>query len=341
LTLRENGLTDASVKRTLSLAALLAAFLLALPAHAATFSASPGNINPRKASSVKTAVKKILATGKVPAGWNGNVATGNAGTTSQAYQKATLTSVNIFRKLAGLNPVVFDTDLGAKCAEAALMMSANRQLNHFPPASWQFYTANGAEAAGKSNLFLGFSGPFTIPGYIDDTGTGNEAVGHRRWILWSQSQVMGTGDVLGGGGYSAANALWVLPTGASPAPVVKGGFVAWPYAGSVPNTLVFQRWSFGVPFANFSAAKVSVKRGNKNIPVRIVDRSSTGVGDNTIVFQPKLTYTGTGSSSTVLYQAHLKAPLKQDTYTVTVSNVALSTGGTKTFKYRVKVFPMK
>jgi hypothetical protein len=109
----------------------------------------------------------------------------------------------------------------------------------------------------------------------------------------------------------------------------------------VPNTLVFQRWSFGVPFANFSAAKVSVKRGNKNIPVRIVDRSSTGVGDNTIVFQPKLTYTGTGSSSTVLYQAHLKAPLKQDTYTVTVSNVALSTGGTKTFKYRVKVFPMK
>ncbi|MGH8047327.1 MAG: CAP domain-containing protein [Chthoniobacterales bacterium] len=247
----------------------------------------------------------------------------------------------IFRKLAGLNPVVFDTDLGAKCAQAALMMSANRTLNHFPPPSWQFYTADGATAASNSNLFLGFAGPFTIPGYIDDTGANNTAAGHRRWILWSQSQTMGTGDVLGGGSFQAANALWVLPVGPSPPPAVRGGFVAWPFAGSVPNTLVFQRWSFGVPFADFSGATVKVKLGNRNIPVRIIDRASSGVGDNTIVFEPKLTFTGTGSASTVLYQSHLKAPLKPVTYTVTVANVLLNTGAPKTFKYRVKVFPME
>jgi hypothetical protein len=235
-------------------------------ARATIISADAAAINVRSVPSVKRAVKQLVAAGNVAPGWTGNVATGDAGTTSPAYQLATLKGVNIMRKLAGVPSVVFDTELGAKCAQAALMMSANHQLDHFPPPSWTFYTAGGALAAGHSNLFLGLAGPSTIPGYIDDSGSGNELVGHRRWILWSQSQVMGTGDVLGGGAFSAANALWVLPTGAVPSPTTRGGFVAWPYAGSIPNTLVFQRWSFGVPLADFSAAKVSVKLGTRMSP---------------------------------------------------------------------------
>jgi hypothetical protein len=323
--------------------ALAAAGWLISAAQAATFSANPGSVNIRNVASVKNAVKKIIATGNVPAAWTGNVATGVAGTTSRAYQVATLQSINTFRKLAGLNPVVFDTGLGAKCAQAALMMSANRQLSHDPPASWQFFTADGHEAAGNSNLFLGFAGPFTIPGYIDDTGTGNEEVGHRRWLLYSQAQIMGTGDVLGGGGYSPANAIWVIGN-AAPAPSVRGGFVAWPYAGSIPNTFVFQRWSFGVPGASFSGALVKVKLGRRNVPVRVIDRNTANfsggffVGDNTIVFQPKLTY-APAKFGTILYQSHLKQPTKISVYTVTVSNVVVG-GLSKTFTYRVKVFPM-
>ena len=169
----------------------------------------------------------------------------------------------------------------------------------------------------------------------------NTVVGHRRWILWSQSQVMGTGDILAGGGFSNTNALWVLPTGPSPAPSVRGGFVAWPYAGSIPNTLVFKRWSFGVAFADFSNARVAVKLGNKKVAVKVIEKTAFGIGDNTIVFEPKQTYTGSGSARTVLYQSHLKAPRRPVTYSVTVSNVLLDTGARKTFKYRVKVFPME
>jgi hypothetical protein len=303
-----------------------ASLCLLLPAHAATLTASPGNINVRNVGSVKRAVKQLVATGETAPAWTGNVSAGDAGTVSAAYQVATLKGVNIMRKLAGLPPVVFDTDLSAKCAKAALMMSAN--------------TAEGAEAANHSNLFLGFAGPFTIPSYIDDSGAGNEVVGHRRWILWSQSQTMGSGNVFEGGGFPTTNALWVLPTGATPSPSTRAGFVAWPYAGSIPNTLVFKRWSFAVPFADFAGAKVTVKLGAKKIATRVIDRTSVGFGDNTIVFQPKQAYT-TSHSGGILYQAHLKAPKKPVTYTVTVSNVKLDTGSTKTFKYRVKVFPME
>ncbi|MGH8046824.1 MAG: hypothetical protein ACREKL_06225, partial [Chthoniobacterales bacterium] len=69
------------LRRSPALLALLAAAFLIVPADAATLNASPGSINPRKITSVKNAVKKILATGKVPSGWTGNVAAGVAGTT--------------------------------------------------------------------------------------------------------------------------------------------------------------------------------------------------------------------------------------------------------------------
>lgn len=35
------------------------------------------------------------------------------------------------------------------------MMSANNALSHTPPSTWTSYTANGAEAAGNSNIALG------------------------------------------------------------------------------------------------------------------------------------------------------------------------------------------
>ncbi len=307
---------------------------------AATITANVPAVNVRKIPAVKQAVRRFLATKNVATGWNGNVALGNAGTVSDSYQQATLRAVNTFRALAGVRQITFDSDLNAKCAEAALMMSANRTLNHTPPATFTFFTAAGAEAAGNSNLCLGFGGVFAIPGYVDDSGSNNTIVGHRRWLLWSQSAGMGSGSVFSGGGFSAANALWVLPTAAFPAPSTRNGFIAWPYAGAIPNSFVFKRWSFSHPTADLTQATVRVKKGKKSIPVRIVDRDSTiGVGDRTVVFEPKGKYTGPNFNGTLLYPAHLKAPPRPEIYTVTVSNVNIA-GAKKTFRYRVTVFPM-
>ena len=75
--------------------------------------------------------------------------------------------INYFRAMAGLpGDVVFDTTWNAQCQEAALMMIAEGNLSHSPPTGWACYSADGATAAGKSNLALGNHGPGAIDAYI-------------------------------------------------------------------------------------------------------------------------------------------------------------------------------
>ncbi|NNF64601.1 MAG: hypothetical protein HKN07_10120, partial [Acidimicrobiia bacterium] len=142
--------------------------------------------------------ERFLPQFNVDHGWTGSVATCTAGTTSQAYEDATLETLNYFRAMAGLPAVTFDNTFDAKAQEAALMMKARGTFEgvdpHNPDPSWDCYSADGAEAAGSSNLFLGSAGPAAIYGYVWDFGTGNESVGHRRWILDPEALTMGTGS---------------------------------------------------------------------------------------------------------------------------------------------------
>ena len=61
------------------------------------------------------------------------------------------------------------------------MFVRNADITHNPPSNWLSYTATGAEAAGKSNLAIGFNintyGPAAINGYMQDDGTGNCGAG--------------------------------------------------------------------------------------------------------------------------------------------------------------------
>ena len=52
--------------------------------------------------------------------------------------------------LTQLNPAYNE---GAQAA--ALLMAANQQLSHSPPASWRCFSADAAASAGRSNLMLG------------------------------------------------------------------------------------------------------------------------------------------------------------------------------------------
>lgn len=141
----------------------------------------------------------------VPNDWNGSVAGCNPGTTSTAYTTATMDMVNFFRAMTGLPATVaHEATKDGKSQAAALMMTANNSLSHFPPLTWTCYTADGAEAAGKANLALGAAGASSIQLYIRDPGASNTAVGHRRWILYPRQLEMGTGST------SNANALWVI-----------------------------------------------------------------------------------------------------------------------------------
>ena len=117
------------------------------------------------------------------------------------------------------------------------MFSANDDIDHYPTNAWIWYTPTAAEAAANSNLALGNHGPDAINAYMEDFGPDNQLVGHRRWLLYSRAQEMGTGDVPVNGAFNSANAVWVIGN-FKPAPTPQ--FVAWPNRGFIPHTLCSQ-----------------------------------------------------------------------------------------------------
>jgi hypothetical protein len=253
--------------------------------------------------------------------WNGSVAGCNAGTTSAAYANATMDMVNYYRAMTGLPAAVtHEAVKDDKAQLAALMMTANSSLNHFPPTSWTCYTSGGAEAAGKSNLALGVAGATAITLYMSDPGSGNTALGHRRWILYPPQVAMGTGST------GNANDLWVIGTfGSRPA---SPAVVAWPPAGFVPYQLIYPRWSFSLNASatvDFSNASVSMTRGG--VPVSLtVFTGALGYGDNTLAWETSgLSFTGGGADEDVSVQVNnvlVNGVATNFPYTVTVIDPA-------------------
>ncbi len=281
-------------------------------------------VNPaNRAEVVQLYQNTYKASQGVASSWNGNLSTCTAGTTSQAYMDATILRVNYFRAMAGLpGDVILSNAWNLKAQDAALMMSAQGALSHSPGTNWSCYTVGGAEAAGKSNLALGADAAAAIDLYMDDPGSGgNAAVGHRRWILYPPTKIMGTGNIPATGGW-AANDLWVIGgAGARPS---QPTWVAWPPAGYLPWQILPRssgRWSFSYPGATFTGASVFVQRAGTNVPVTL-ETQAQGYGDNTIVWVPQ------GISAS--------APIGDVSYTVTVSNVVVG-GKSQAFTYSVTI----
>jgi uncharacterized protein YkwD len=263
----------------------------------------------------------------IASGWSGNVAGCNAGDTAAEYKAAILRRINWFRAMAGIPAAVqFDASFSQQAQQAALMMAANQQLSHTPPTNWLCYTTTGAAAAGKSNLTIGRTGPDAIgESYMRDEGANNAAVGHRRWLLYPQTQFMGTGDV---DSALATNALWVQDSnifGARPA--VRDDFVAWPTKGYTPYTLVYPRWSFSYPGADFSTAVLTMVDANGATVATRRETPAAGFGENTLVWFPGNYVDGMSWAK----------PAADTAYQVTISNVKVG-GAARSFTYNVTVF---
>ncbi len=260
--------------------------------------------------------------------WSGDHGSCNPGTTSAAFQQAVLRRINYFRAMAGIPAQVTFSDASLlKAQAAALMMSVNRQLSHSPPAGWTGYSSEGAQGAGSANLYLGVNSWDAITGYMRDPGSGNYFVGHRRWILYPQTQVMGTGDIPATQGYPAANALVVFDSHMwEPRPVTRDEFVAWPPPGYVPYQVVFPRWSFAYASADFSSASVTMTSNGSSISLNQASVLN-GYGENTLVWIPLGLNDGAGW------------PLSgaDTTYSVDIRNVVVN-GQSREFSYQVIVF---
>lgn len=265
----------------------------------------------------------------VSEGWAGDVASGVAGQTTVEFQDAVIRRVNYFRALCGVPAwVERSAEYGAKAQQAALMMTANGKLSHFPDMSWTFYTEAGAEAARNSNLYLGGHGPSSIDGYMLDPGANNAVVGHRRWILYPNTRHMGTGDIPPVEGFWPSNCLWVFDSAQSPTrPPTREAYVQWPPHGHVPYSLVPGRWSFAYPGADFTTATVTMQRDGVALPVTL-EPLGLGLGDNALVWIPS----GMNPDA-----ADHPVPAADVRYSVTIAGVRIS-GRPATFNTEVVVF---
>lgn len=287
-------------------------------------------VNTDSREAVRLLYKTIFASSnEIAPDWTGNVATCDAGTTSGSYQEATLRRINWFRAMAGVPAnITFDPTFNQKAQQAALMMSANRQLSHTPTSNWLCYSTAGAEAAGKSNIGIGQSGPKAIAeGYLRDPGSNNAVVGHRRWMLYPQTQVMGIGNVAPTTTNGlAASAVWVQDGRfGSTRPSVRDDFVAWPPKGFVPYTTVYPRWSFSYPNADFSSSSVTMTENGVPIATRN-EAPANGYGENTLVWFP----------ANYIDDMQWAKPNADTTYSVTVNDVKLN-GQARSFSYTVTV----
>ncbi len=263
-------------------------------------------------------------------GWTGYLASCTPGTTDPAFRDLVGVRINYFRAMAGVPAgIVFDSTFNTKDQAAALIMSANNSLSHYPPNTWSCYSADGYEAAGNSNIAIGNAGPAAITAYMEDFGDNNTVVGHRRWLLYPQTQLMGTGDVPATGSKPEGNAVWVQDGHYfDPRPATRDNFVSWPPPGFVPYRVVFPRWSISYPNANFSGATVTMSSNGVNVAAT-KETVQGNVGENTLVWYPS------GLDPTQPYA--WPRPAADTLYNISVQNVSGS-GVPSSFSYQVTVF---
>lgn len=237
-------------------------------------------IDTSSASAVRSAYQREFGLQPPPLGWTGSVGDCNPGSTSKEHQAATLSRVNWYRAMAGVEPrVTLKDELTVYAQAAALTMYASGRLDHEPDSGFRCMTRWSSEGAGKSNLHLGSHGPEAIDSYIEDEGADNTEVGHRRWILLPELMEVGTGDTPG------SNALMVIGGRvADSARTRERELVMWPPRGYVPRQTIFRRWSVSSPNAFSGGAHVLVRSAGRNLVNEAV-QPDTILGWPTLVFE--------------------------------------------------------
>lgn len=162
--------------------------------------------------------------------WSGSVNTCNAGDIGSPGRTNALRLVNLYRWLVDLPAVTTDPARDAKAQQCALMMTANNTLSHSPPTSWQCYTADGANAAGSSNL-ASTAGVQAVDLYMVDPGNPT-TMGHRRWILSNSFGPTGLGST------NSYSCMWAFGSGNA-----GKTWTAWPGPGIFPVQAVNPSWS--------------------------------------------------------------------------------------------------
>jgi hypothetical protein len=231
---------------------------------------------------------QYLANHDAAQGWSGSVSSCKRGAVNTGYTAAVNGIVDYFRNMAGLSGVTMAASLNSLDQAAALIMDANDTLTHAPTSDMDCYTQDGYDGASHSNLCFGCVGPSAIDAYMYDSGSGNTAVGHRRWILFPPQTTLGTGST------TQADALYVINQASWVRPGDAPDWVSWPPKGFVPASQVYPRFSLSRQGAGFGSATVAVTVDGSPVTATVVSRT-TGYGDPAIVFEVNVGSLGLGS----------------------------------------------
>ena len=332
---RHAGRRVTVVALPLAVATATACVALGLTAGPAASAAAPSSLAPRTASTPaapviagtvdRTSRAAVLAAyraqyvtpSRVTGSWSGRVSSCDAGSTSSAFTRATLSAINWARSQSGMPPVLgVNPAYSARAQRTALLMQAQGALSHAPASSWACWTREAAAGAAHSNLALGITGARAVGMYLTDPGSANTDAGHRRWLLFPRLGQIGIGNT------AWANALYVL---GSPARLPAGvpAYYGWPTSGYFPRAAEPSGlWSLSsARGSSFARATVRVI-GPGGAPVRVVRYPvHDGYGDPTLVWR--------------LVPVPSRGVHVDQVYRVTVSNIRTASGRTTSYSYAV------
>jgi uncharacterized protein YkwD len=215
--------------------------------------------------------------------WNGDVAACEAGDLSEETRATALRLVNLYRFMAGLEPVEMTAEGNRLAQGCALLMAANGTITHTPPSSWKCYTAEAASTAGKSSLSSG-GAISSVDGYMLDPGNPT-TIGHRRWILSNMLASIGFGS---SGRFSCQyQPPRRPPAGSKP-------WAAWPSPGQVPIQAMGSRfakvdqtgWTVQSDTISLASATVTVTSDGMDLPVTVTKLDPGYGSTHAIRFNP-------------------------------------------------------
>lgn len=209
--------------------------------------------------------------------WSGRVTGCDPGSVDQDIQEKVANRINYFRRNAGVPEVLFDAATNEYCQKAALMMTANRDLQRDPPRSWRCWSDEGVYAAKHSLLIQDANTSLAVTYIMDDK---NPTAGNRRWLLYPNGRVYGHGST------DNVAVIWALDdSGSTDTMAYMDNPVCWPPDGYVPQLMLLENWTFSI-YRDLKDAKVEVKQDGKPLQV-VVEEFVPGYGAPTLVFKPK------------------------------------------------------
>lgn len=215
--------------------------------------------------------------------WSGNVDGCEPGDISKEARDRALAQVNFIRWLTGLKSVTTDPALDKKAQACALIMHANGQLSHNPPSSWKCYSAEGADAAKKSNISSA-PGVSSVLLYMIDPGN-DTTIGHRRWIVANRFGPTGLGSTSKSscmftiGGKQNGDREWTAwpPPGVFPIELNSNGWASMDKTG----------WTIQSDSIAFDGKSIKVKANGEDQSVDIAQLLPNFGARNAVKITPK------------------------------------------------------